>query len=186
MLYSHPGGETLTRHMLELCGLPPNAKVLDFGCGNGATLVLMRDEFGFDVCGIDADKAAVNLCKMRDASLDVKLCKDNVVDFPSLSLHCIVCECSLSLVEKRDEYLHELWCVLKNGGKLAISDMFKRGDEDGLQTEFESVGFKMTVWEYHSQDLKNYAAQLLMDGKTAECEQYGSDTSYFMAILEKC
>jgi len=184
--YGHPGGEELTRRMLNALKLPEGAKILDFGCGSGETLMIMRDDYGFDVTGIDADRAAVNACKIRDPALNVLHLVNNVVDFPSFSFDAVIAECSLSVVEMREEYFHEIYCVLKHGGKLAMTDVFTRGEEDIFQNELERAGFKLRVWEYHTQALRNYAAQLLMDGKSADCDRYNKDTTgYFLAIAEK-
>ncbi|MDR2606627.1 MAG: class I SAM-dependent methyltransferase [Oscillospiraceae bacterium] len=183
--YGHPGGEALTRRLLELCALPAGSDVLDFGCGAGETLLLMRDEYGFNVTGTDADRAAVNAAKLRDSALNVVHLVNNVVDFPSLSFDAVVAECSLSVVGMRAEYLHEIYCVLRRGGKLAISDVFARGEEDIIQNELERSGFRLLVWEYHTQALRDYAAQLLMDGRKVDCERYGKDTGYYLAVAAK-
>jgi ubiquinone/menaquinone biosynthesis C-methylase UbiE len=184
--YGHPGGEALTRRALDHCSLPVGADVLDFGCGAGDTLALMRDEYRFNVTGIDADRAAVNACKLREPSLNVVHLVNNVVDFPSLSFDAVIAECALSVVEMREEYLHELYCVLRHGGKLAVTDIFNRGDEDIIQNELDCAGFKLLIWEYHTQALRNYAAQLLMDGKSTDCDRYNKDTiGYYLAIALK-
>jgi ubiquinone/menaquinone biosynthesis C-methylase UbiE len=186
--YGHPGGAELTRRAIRLCSLPEGAYVLDFGCGAGESLTILRDEFKLKAAGADSDKGALNACKLRDASLDVTRVINNVLDFPSLAFDAVLAECSLSVVEDgtRGEYLHEFYCVLKKGGKLVISDIFNRGDEDRIQAELENAGFKLLLWEYHSQELKNFAAQLIMDGRSASgCDRYGKDTGYYLLVAVK-
>ncbi len=48
-----PGGLTLTTRALELCRMPPEARVLDAGCGNGVTLRHLRERYGVRCCGLD-------------------------------------------------------------------------------------------------------------------------------------
>jgi ubiquinone/menaquinone biosynthesis C-methylase UbiE len=162
--------------------------VLDFGCGRGDTLTLMRDELKLDAYGADADRAAVNSCKLRDPTLKVTRVRNNVLDFPSSSFDAVIAECSLSVVEDgtRGEYLHEFYCILKPGGKLALCDVFRRGDEDAIQAELENAGFTLRSWEYRSSDLKSYVAQLIMDDRSiTACDRYGNDTSYFLLVAER-
>ena len=48
----HPGGERLSKRLICLCDFPPGARILDAGCGMGATLGLLVEE-GFDALGLD-------------------------------------------------------------------------------------------------------------------------------------
>ena len=48
-----PGGLALTRRAAEVCGLGPGARVLDVGCGTGATVQCLQAEFGAAAIGMD-------------------------------------------------------------------------------------------------------------------------------------
>ena len=48
-----PGGETLTQKAVALSSLKPGARVLDLGCGTGATVRRLATEFGFHAVGMD-------------------------------------------------------------------------------------------------------------------------------------
>ena len=46
-----PGGLDLTREAIRKSGFSPGASILDIGCGSGATLRMLRDEFGYNSIG---------------------------------------------------------------------------------------------------------------------------------------
>jgi len=186
-IYGHPGGTGLSKILISNLGLERGAKVLDFGCGSGETLTLLRDDFGLDAIGADSDKEAVKACKERDPSLTVRRVRDNVLDFPSLSFDGVIAECSLSAVanDSLDEYLHEFYCVLKRGGKLAVSDVYDKTAEPELITRLFDAGFKVTSWEDCSRVLGSYLAELIMNGYDTACKSYDKNTGYYVLIAEK-
>jgi len=195
--YGHPGGEKLTRRLLELLGFSVKSdnadvqraapSVLDFGCGAGGSMVLMRDEYGLDVSGCDADKDAINACRTRDSSLRVKRVRNNVLDYPSLSFDAVIAECSLSAItdDARGEYFHEFYCVLKKGGILAVSDIYNKSEKDKLTAVIEDADFRITHFEDVSRELASYIAELTLDGVDLPCAQYGRDTGYMILIAVK-
>ena len=46
------------------------------------------------------------------------------LDFPSLYFDGAMLECSFSLMERHEELLHELYCILRPGASFGISDLF--------------------------------------------------------------
>ena len=42
-----PGGYDLTRRALELCGIRSGQTLLDIGCGYGASMEFIRENFGW-------------------------------------------------------------------------------------------------------------------------------------------
>ena len=60
-----PGGFTITDRALEFCSFKKGAKLLDVGCGLGATVRRGTDEYGLDVYGIEKDKEVLALAKAR-------------------------------------------------------------------------------------------------------------------------
>ena len=53
MTVIHPGGLKATRELLGSCHIHKNHKVLDIGCGKGTTSVLLAQEYGCEVVGLD-------------------------------------------------------------------------------------------------------------------------------------
>ena len=45
--------------------VPPSARVLDIGCGDGTLLALLRDRRGVDGRGIELSREGVNACLAR-------------------------------------------------------------------------------------------------------------------------
>jgi SAM-dependent methyltransferase len=61
----------------------------------------------------------------RNPKLDIKFGDGEFLDdYPSYSFNGVMMECVLSLINLPDEALHEVYCVLKKGGKLFISDLY--------------------------------------------------------------
>ena len=46
------------------------------------------------------------------------------LDFPSLYFDGALLECSFSLMNRHDELLHELYCILKPGAAFAVTDLY--------------------------------------------------------------
>lgn len=55
----HPGGEALSRRLVQSLGLPEKSQVLDVACGVGTTTRMMADDFGFAATGLDFSKINV-------------------------------------------------------------------------------------------------------------------------------
>lgn len=120
----HPGGWELTQQAIKLCGLKQGDRVLDIGCGEGVSMSRLRDELGIKPVGCDKDENILKRAKERDPELKLRTTDGVMLDFPSLYFDGAIMECSFSLMTRHDELLHELWCILKNGGSFAISDLY--------------------------------------------------------------
>ena len=175
-----PGGTALTRHALELCTFSPGADILDIGCGQGASLSLLR-ESGFKGIGLDRE------CSLREAFPFVQADAQNP-PFPDASFHGILCECVLSLLPDPGLALRNFAALLKQGGRLLISDLFirtaspstldsvpgssclagarTRQDLERLLTE---SGLNLLIFEDHTASLKELAARLLWYGDESLC-----------------
>lgn len=168
-----PGGEKLTRRMLELAGPLQGALVLDAGCGCGASLVLL-EEHGARAVGLD-----LNAGFLRESSgrkLKVARADLAYLPLPDGCLDLVLCECVWNLTDK-ERALAEFLRVLRPGGVLALTDIYARGYRAGewpvrccfsqatdLQTVMEQVsgaGFEIDVVEDHTELLKKTAADFV-------------------------
>ena len=59
----HPGGENLSRNLVEKLGLSTGSTVLDIACGVGTTSRMMANEFGLNVTGLDYSSINVGKAK---------------------------------------------------------------------------------------------------------------------------
>ncbi len=125
----HPGGEELTKELASRAGLKPGSRVLDVGCGKGATSVLLAETFGCHVTGIDADANNVAVATQRGqaAGLAESL---RFLALPGEQLaqldgtfDAVVAECTLCLMGNRATMLELLRQRLRTGGYLLLSDV---------------------------------------------------------------
>lgn len=168
-----PGGEALTRRMLQLARPAPGSRALDAGCGCGTTLGLLL-ESGARAVGLD-----LNADFLREAAGDGRaVARADLAHLPLAdgSLDLIVCECAWNLTDK-ERTLAEFFRVLRPGGVLALSDIYARGHRKGdwpvrccfaqatdLRTVLEQVGgagFEVDLVEDHTPMLKKTAADFV-------------------------
>ena len=168
-----PGGEKLTRRMLELAGPLRGALVLDAGCGCGASLALL-EQHGARAVGLDLNAGFLREStarKLRVARADLAY-----LPLPDGCLDLVLCECVWNLTDK-ERVLAEFCRVLRPGGVLALADIYARGYRAGewpvrccfaqatdLQTVMDQVagaGFEIDVVEDHTELLKKTAADFV-------------------------
>ena len=121
-----PGGTALTGELLGLCGLEPGACVLDIGCGPGHSLALMASRFGLVPTGLDPSAAMLDRAA-RQAPLALLL-QGTAAAIPCLDgqFDGAICECVLSLTGDIDACLGEMHRVLRPGGKLVLTDIYRK------------------------------------------------------------
>lgn len=163
-----PGGVELTTRALETSGLSPGGRVLDVGCGAGATLALLRGR-GFHAVGLDrvtepgaGPDMLADACRLPLAS--------DVFD-------AVISECVLSLLPEPQAALRQWARVLRSGGLLLLADVFVwKGMGAGggclagavpletTEARLAAAGFALQRWEDHSNALRALAAQLVWNG----------------------
>jgi ubiquinone/menaquinone biosynthesis C-methylase UbiE len=184
-----PGGLALTKKAIEIAALPEGARILDVGCGEGETVALLIKEYGFDVTGVDKSSNLILKGKANHENLDLRCMEAEFLDFDSKTFDAIIMECSLSVFRLQEEAVFEVYCLLKPGGKLIVTDMFQktpylRQEKEILDGAFvlneladlmENAGFEIIHFEEVENALSNFVAQAIMD--------YGSLEEYFKAIV---
>ncbi len=103
--------------------IAPGMRVFDAGCGGGRNLVyLLRN--GYDVCGNDADAAAIATVKAMAAELssaasDFRVEPIEQTSFPDASFDVVIASAVLHFANSEAHFvamLAQMWRVLKPGG----------------------------------------------------------------------
>ena len=119
-----PGGIELTLSAFANLSLPPCARVLDVGCGNGTTCHQLATMLGFSMTGMDmAHAQALKTHQKQQSSLQASA---NNLPFADNVFDAVVCECVLSLTPSIQHTCAELFRVLKPHGYLILSDIYQK------------------------------------------------------------
>jgi arsenite methyltransferase len=176
-----PGGLTLTERALALCGLPQGAKVLDVGCGVGASVEFLSQARHLGAFGLDT--SLLLLKEGIERRLDLGLLQGTAETLPFCDgcFSALFCECVLSLLHDPVSALKEFARVLNPGGFLILSDVYARLPDEASSLQhlpvhcclkgavgrkqivamIEESGLTAVIWEDHSALLKQLAAQLI-------------------------
>jgi len=171
-----PGGDYLTRRILELTRPDAHQTVLDAGCGPGATLGLLRARGLYNCLGLDRDWPF--LSEAKNDTLTVLQADLPRLPLADRTIDMILCECAWNLTPQKN-VLAEFSRVLRPHGILAITDIFARSFDavEGAwpvpccfagATDLETVrslvvdaGFTVTLLEDHSRLLRETAAHFV-------------------------
>jgi ubiquinone/menaquinone biosynthesis C-methylase UbiE len=139
-----PQYQAILRAYLSEIVFPPNARVLEVGCGTGAVarFVARWPNVG-DVVGVDPSPALLD--KARSLSAGMPMLSFHEADgkalpFPAHSFDVVVLHTVLTHVPGPDALLAEVWRVLRPQGSVGIGDgdfstaTVALGDDDPLQT----------------------------------------------------
>lgn len=179
-----PGGSATTKRALALRPLPAGSRVLDIGCGLGATVRLLRERFKLRAYGLDLTPEL--LAQARQEHQDAGLLCGSATSVPLRSsvLDAVFMECVLSLCPDPAAVLAEAVRVLRPGGMLVLSDVYRRDPDFAggpnasgclrgaatrydLHARIDAAGLSVLTWEDHSRLLADCAARLVFAGVPA-------------------
>ena len=119
-----PGGFSITDRAAEFIGMLPGWRVLDVGCGLGATMHRLRARFGARTYGVEL--SASQLARTGDSAGMVMAAGDRL-PFRTDLFHALFCECVFSLLDDRRSALRHTHRVLRPGGFLVLADLCAEG-----------------------------------------------------------
>jgi arsenite methyltransferase len=176
-----PGGLALTDRALEFCALRRGSRVLDAGCGPAASIEHLRVKYQLTAVGLDPSELLLRSGRRRDPSARLIQSPGEYLPIAARRFEAVLTECSLSVMRDSERALAEFWRVLRSGGYLILSDIYARTPA-GIDTlrclpldsclcgarpqreiidRVEQHGFKIRLWEDHTQVLNAFAAQLI-------------------------
>src|SRR5262249_24509567 len=127
--------------------LPAGAKVLDIGCGTGASALPAAQAVGKNGLVVGVDLAARLLgrarTKARAAGLDnieFRLADMTALNYPDASFDVVVSVFSIFFVPDMEGLVRELWRMVRPGGRLAVTTWGPRIFEPAYSRWLIAVG----------------------------------------------
>jgi arsenite methyltransferase len=209
-----PGGYILTKRALEVCNLIPGSSLADIGCGVGGTLMNLERTGVFRSVGLDCSEVLLGEALHRLGAGRFVRGQAEILPFKKDSFDALFCECVLSILADRIAALHEFARVLKEGGFLIISDVFRQTspkeepfDQEPQQLRAKGLlakedflgllakhGFSLLLWEEHQRLLKEFAARMILAGadltypwacRRGQKKTDRAGVSYFLLVARK-
>jgi ubiquinone/menaquinone biosynthesis C-methylase UbiE len=127
----HSRGREGTKELAQLADLPAGSRVLDLGAGIGGSARYLAATYGCDVTGIDLTasfcETATALSVMVGMSSSTRFVRASALalPFPEASFDAVWTEHVQMNVADKHGFYSEAARVLRHGGKLIFSDMFR-------------------------------------------------------------
>ena len=122
MTVIHPGGFAATRKLIQAMGVGRHSRVVDIACGKGTTAILLAEEYGCEVVGLDLAPElideAVFLAKKRGLGERVTFRVGDALDLPfgNDEFDAAVSQAMLVLIEDKVKAIQEARRVIKPKG----------------------------------------------------------------------
>lgn len=145
----------LTEHLAQVAGIEPGARVLDVGCGFGASSIYLARRYAVEATGITTSTVQLEMAKKAAVTAGVNA-KFLLMDAEAMTFE----ECfdvlwsveSISHYQDIAKFFASAVKLLKPGGTLAITDWFKKNNltprehkkflhpiEDGMMVELQTM-----------------------------------------------
>jgi SAM-dependent methyltransferase len=191
-----PGGFSLTDKAIEFCNITEHDRILDLGCGMGATVEYLYQRLNLKAVGIDPSEKLLNIAKERCDFAEFVTGTGDCLPFEQESFDCVFAECTLSLMNDLSLSIHEVHRVLKKKGWFVVTDVYAKNpdkiqelnvsslnscmrglhDLDLLQEKLENAGFEIMHFEDCSNLLKELMVKIIFS--------YGSMDVFWNKTIE--
>jgi tocopherol O-methyltransferase len=158
----------LTKHLAEIASIKPGSRVLDVGCGFGASSIYLAKQYGAKTTGITISPVQVSMANKAAKKAEAE-CEFLLMDADNLQLNesfdVIWSIESISHYKNPKDFLEKATTILKPGGTLAVIDWFKKGNlsDKDLKKYITPIEKGMMV-ELHTTD--DYITTLKSKGLT--------------------
>jgi SAM-dependent methyltransferase len=128
----HPGGLAATRALARAALIGRGTAVLDVACGRGTSDLMLAEEHGAQVTGLDADELNVEAATetTRARGLEPRAVfvvgRAEQLPFEDCAFDVVVCECALCTFDDAPAAVAEMARVLRRRGRIALSDVVIR------------------------------------------------------------
>ena len=170
-MLGHPGGEAHSRYLIELSFLPPPAKWLDMGAGDGSTVRLLKS-LGYEAEGID----------LTPRGEDVIAGDYLNPPYEPGSFDGILSQCSFYVSGNVPLALNQAGNLLRKGGKLVFSDVTE--DVVALLNQTRQAGFAVRHLEDLTEPWKEYYIEALWTQEDV-CLPRGKKFTYVLFVCER-
>ncbi|MBE6042270.1 MAG: methyltransferase domain-containing protein [Clostridiales bacterium] len=131
----HPGGTALSLRTARAAGLSPGDKVLDIGCGTGATLAVLKSTLDIIPFGADISAKVLEIARSVHPEMTFSLCDASAIPYPDGYFDAVMMECVLTLLDSPEDALEEAARVLKSDGTLLLSTLARtQENEETVET----------------------------------------------------
>ena len=127
----HPGGLELTERLANFADIDEKSSVLDIASGKGKSAIFLAKNFNCSIIGVDLSKGivrkAIDLANTEMFSdrnkISFKVSDAEKLPFKTGAFDVVISECALCLFPNKKSALTEMYRVLKDDGKIALSDV---------------------------------------------------------------
>lgn len=191
-----PGGFKLTEQAVNFCALNKQTRILDLGCGMGATASYLYHNYGMKLVGIDPSEKLLNIAKAKNPFATFVKGTGDLLPFEDEHFECVLAECTMSLMHDVARTLEEVHRVLKDEGWFVINDVYAKNPETldlmdsysisscmrgmhdllSLKEVLEAVGFEIMFFEDCSSLLKELMVKIIFS--------HGSMSDFWSKTIE--
>lgn len=157
----HMGGLVATKELLALCRIGGGSRILDLGCGVGATPCYVAETHGVPVVGIDIHRAMVAQARERarresvENLVDLSVADASHIPFGDALFGATIGESVISFVDDKQGVLHEAVRVTEPGGYVGFNE------EVWLKTPpSRLLEFARRTWEVEPLSLDKWVGML--------------------------
>jgi len=119
----------LVEHLAEVAGIPPGARILDAGCGFGASSIYLAEKYEAEATGITISPVQVEMANAAAANANSRAkfllmdAEELIFDHPFDVIWSVE---SISHYPHRERFFAGAARLLKPGGTLALIDWFRK------------------------------------------------------------